>query len=73
MKNLEKKISAINEKYWGMFTEHSPIKYQQMYEAYIKEMQALIIEYSKSHCDCSDSTGCISEYVCNNCGRTQRN
>ena len=32
------------------------------------------MEYAKSFCDCKpeETTGCISEYVCNNCGRTQR-
>lgn len=31
-------------------------------------------EYAKSPCDCKEdeTTGCISEFVCNNCGRVQK-
>lgn len=43
-------------------------------EIRLKDLFGMMHFYAISHCDCTEeeTTGCISEYVCNNCGRVQR-
>lgn len=74
MKKLLKKISEINSKHWGMATCATPKEYKRLYTKYMAELESAIQQYVISFCDCKpeETTGCISEYVCNNCGRTQR-
>ena len=74
MKALLKKIIEITEKNLGMFTEFHPVKYQQMYEAYIAELEKAIQEYTISNCDCpeDETTGTMTEEVCNICGRVEK-
>ena len=74
MKELLKKITEINEKHWAMAI-HIPTNYKERYDEYMIDMEAAIQKYAKSLCDCTEeeTTGCISEYVCNNCKRVQTN
>ena len=74
MKKLLKRIGRLNSKHWRMVLEYDPVKYQVQYDAYMADLEKVIQQYVISHCDCTEeeTTGCISEYVCNNCGRTQR-
>jgi len=74
MKALLEKISKINTKHWGMVLESNLTKYEKQHKAYMDEIGAAIQAYTISPCDCreDETTGCITEYVCNNCGRVQR-
>lgn len=60
MKALLKKIKAINSKYCGTIWN--------------RELEKAIQAYTISPCDCKEdeTTGCITEDVCNNCGRAQK-
>lgn len=74
MKALLNKISEINSKYWSMALEYNAPKYKKRYEAYMNEIRVAIQAYTISPCDCKEdeTSGCITEYVCNNCGRSQK-
>ena len=74
MKAFLEKICEINSKHWGLVLESNPAKYKDYHSAYMADIEAAIQNYVISFCDCKpeETTGCISEYVCNNCGRTQR-
>lgn len=73
MKTLLKKIESINTKYWGLVLENNSDKYNKQHKKYMNEIRAAIQAYTISPCDCKDdeTTGCINENVCNNCGRSQ--
>ena len=49
MKELLKKITEINAKHWDIIFAN-PKGYSKLYEAYISEMQELMIEYAKAKC-----------------------
>lgn len=74
MKALLKKIEAINAKYWGLSLPYDPTIYKKQYQEYMDELEAAIQAYTISPCDCKEdeTTGCITEDVCNNCGRAQK-
>ena len=74
MKKLLEKITEINAKHWEMKYEYNPEKYKKQYKAYMTEMGIAIQQYTISNCDCKEdeTTGTMTEEVCNICGRCQK-
>lgn len=75
MKATIKKIELLNEKY--AYLDDNSIEgdeYSILYDKYISEIEAAIQAYTISPCDCKEdeTTGTITEDVCNNCGRAQQ-
>lgn len=74
MKKLLKKIGKINTKHWKMAFDSNPTIYKKNYKAYMAELEEAIQQYTISHCDCAEdeTTGSMTEEVCNICGRVQK-
>ena len=74
MKKLIQEINGINVKHWGMILETDAKKHGKLYSKYMTAIEKAIQQYVISFCDCKpeETTGSMTEEVCNNCGRTQR-
>lgn len=74
MKKLLKRINEINNRHWKMVLEYNPSKYKKQYDAYMTEMETAIQQYTISKCDCpeDETTGTMTEEVCNICGRVEK-
>ena len=75
MKALLKKIEEINIKYETLNDDYiEGDEYSQLYDKYMADMESAIQQYVISLCDCTEeeTTGLMTEEVCNICGKVQK-